>query len=66
MKPRKSILRFLLQCVAVTGVLLVACVGHVRASPGPMYFDVVADSTGGPPYPSAPALLVKVFDVASP
>lgn len=66
MKPRKSILRFLLQCVAVTGVLLVACVGHVRASPGPMYFNVVADSTGGPPYPSAPALLVKVFDVASP
>jgi hypothetical protein len=31
-----------------------------------MYFDVVADSTEGPPYPSAPAILVKVYDVASP
>lgn len=66
MKPRKSILGFLLQWAVVTGVLLAACVGHVRASPGPMYFDVVADSTEGPPYPSAPAILVKVFDVATP
>ena len=46
MKPRKSILRSLPQWAAVTGVLLVVCVGHVRASPGPMYFDVVAPFQG--------------------
>jgi len=66
MKPRKSILRFLLQWAAVTGVLLVACVGHVRAGSHAMYIDVIANSTEGPPYPSAPAILVKVFDVATP
>ena len=68
MKTMRDNLTVLRRYVFVSFVWLGLVVGasQVQAYPIVTYFDVVQGITGGPPYPSSPNILAKVFDCASP